>query len=177
MSLLPPLAVVLNGGPSAVDWMIAIGTLAAVLVALVFGGFEYYRGTADRREQATERRRAQATLVNAWLDVHIEPDPPRLLAEYRIHNASAAPVYEVVVSIPAGFMGDAPRLEPWGMLTPTDKPRVVEEPEVVHFVDDQDVQLELTFRDAAGLWWRRGTDGILHELPGNPHVTAPPAAG
>ena len=88
----------LNGGPSAVDWMIAIGTLAAVLVALVFGGVEYYRGTADRKA-GNRAPTPQATLVNAWLDVHIEPDPPRLLAEYRIHNASAAPVYEVVVSI------------------------------------------------------------------------------
>ena len=153
-----------------VDWLTAGGTVLAVVVALAFGVIEFVRGHRERVELRAERRIAQAALVNAWLEVWIEgntAEDMQLLAAYRLHNASTAPVYSVVTVMPEGFWGSP--LAPWGLLTPSDEPREVGDPRSASFYDDSDVQLEFTFRDAAGLWWRRTNDGLLHGLASDPY--------
>ncbi|PUB20178.1 hypothetical protein C8K30_1173 [Promicromonospora sp. AC04] len=154
-----------------VEWLTALATAAAVVVALTFGGVEFWRGRRDRAEQRAERRISQAALVNAWLEVHFDDVNTRLLAGYRLHNASTAPVYSLVTVMPKGAWPG--RLAPWGLLTPTDKPREVGPARDVGFDSDADVQLEFTFRDAAGTWWRRTTDGLLHELKSDPYGDGP----
>lgn len=168
----PKPVVIVDNEPSIVDWLVALGTVGAVVVALGIGVIEYLRGREDRREDRAERRRAQALLVNAWLEVDLaDPltDGPRMTAVYRVQNASRAPVYDFVVRHPPGFRGPASQLSYYGVLVPTEGAHGVGRPEAVSFADDSDVQLEHSFRDASGRWWRRGTDGVLQELRGDPY--------
>jgi hypothetical protein len=175
----PAAVEMVDSSTTLVEWLTAGGTVLAVVVALAFGVLEFVRGHRQRAELRAERRISQAALVNAWLEVWIEGDASegmQMLAAYRLHNASTSPVYSVVTVMPKGFWGGT--LAPWGLLTPSDKPREVSEPRGAAFYDDSDVQLELTFRDAAGVWWRRTRDGLLHELECDPHggLGQPPAS-
>ncbi|PUB32450.1 hypothetical protein C8K30_101976 [Promicromonospora sp. AC04] len=159
--------------PSVVDWVTAIGTLAAVGVAVWVAWREQKHGREDREERRRENRQAQASLVNAWIGTFLRTGDPRddMMGSYVVHNGSTAPIYEFRAILPAGFAGMKPYHTSPIMLVPTERPRDLGfEAEPVEFSSDAPV--EITFRDAAGIWWRRTTDGLLRELAGRPEEDA-----
>lgn len=91
------LAAALKGiGP---DWFSAVGTVGALLVALILFGFQAW----DRRRDARDRRRAHAELVSAVMGpldrTGVDGDHQKGRTGIDLYNSSASPVYDVVVGI------------------------------------------------------------------------------
>jgi hypothetical protein len=95
------------------DAVQAIGTLAAVVVALGLAGWEGFRLRAARRElaevkaaEATRLEEQQASLVSAWIESDFVPseDGSHYTHEATVHvaNEGNEPVYSVHVVIGAG---------------------------------------------------------------------------
>jgi hypothetical protein len=85
------------------DWLAAIGTLAAFVVALRLLAKEL----TARREQEEDRRRAQARLVNAWLTMKWRESDGEAESWFVVTNASDEPVYQVKVTVVPGDSGFA----------------------------------------------------------------------
>jgi hypothetical protein len=75
-------------------WLGAIGTVAAVSLALYQVSRERAARQADARAAAAEDRRNQARQVNAW---YISSPEPRFSTPVMIANLSDAPVFQAVV--------------------------------------------------------------------------------
>lgn len=153
---------------SLTDWIEAIGTGGALLLAVIFGWIEIRGARRDRADRVRLEKRAQASLINAWLIVR-EREPyatyTDVLAVAAVENSSSSPVYDVVVHVPAGVWNSEPHEWRRGFLVPTDRPEYADDdPEPVNMLPG-DVPLEITFRDAAGVRWRRSREGVLEELP------------
>lgn len=95
--------------PSGVTWWDAaqaIGTVAAVAVALGIALIEAVRGSRDRRKQARDTRRSVAARVNAWVEVTSEtsPDGSHYVRRATLHlaNESDEPVFRVAVLVGVG---------------------------------------------------------------------------
>lgn len=94
-------------------WVASVGTVLAVVVALIQVARERRARLADEAQSRTERHLAQATLVSAWLgppeavpaEQHVNYGDANAdwMHNYRtpiyIHNSSAEPIYEVVPGI------------------------------------------------------------------------------
>ncbi|MCM4080064.1 hypothetical protein, partial [Paractinoplanes hotanensis] len=81
------------------DWLsafAAVGTVGAFLVGFLLLRREQRR-EADRAE---DERRAQAERISAWIELTRKIDGGRELA-FHVHNASAMPIYDVELPLPA----------------------------------------------------------------------------
>jgi hypothetical protein len=149
----------------APSWFAAVGTIAAVGVAL---GLAVREG---RRRSAQDRRR-QAELITAWVRIVEAP-----LVRVMVANASHEVAYRLVVSIwtlPAGAHPVRPDYDPiaWryfvSQLPPGEKPVDVEWPVAAGLNERPGV--EIVFQDAAGRHWIRDTNGTLVEIKETDHL-------
>ena len=75
-------------------WIAAVGTVSAVVVALLQVARERKLRLHRERRDWTEQRRAHARLISAWIGSPSEDRTP-----VYIHNGSPEPIYEIVVGI------------------------------------------------------------------------------
>lgn len=132
----------------------SVGTVGA------FGiGFVLLRREQRREAERTEDdRRAQATKVSAWVELHRADDGTRQLS-FHVHNASDMPIYEVELPLPAPA-GSEPETEFIGMVPPGQTIRRPAPREwLVSYVGPEPIEIE--FLDSAGSQWRRDEQGAL----------------
>ncbi|HET6483515.1 MAG TPA: hypothetical protein VFG35_26230 [Actinoplanes sp.] len=136
------------------DVFSAVGTVGAFLVGFLLLRREHHR-EAGRAEDA---RRAQAERISAWVELTRKPDGGRELA-FHIHNASAMPIYEVELPLPAReneessseFIGLVPPGSTVQRPAPPDWMRTYVEPEPV----------QIEFLDSGGRRWSRDEQGAI----------------
>lgn len=129
---------------SAVEWIAAIGTAGATLLA-----------AGALVVQQRDRRRQHAELLAAWLGLReLEP------IEFWVLNSSDVPVYEVVAR---GMFQGHVRAVASSSVLPPGKHRLLtdEQYEPDHEDASDPPTVDLLFRDAAGRSWRRDSDGRL----------------
>ncbi len=154
-------------------WVAGIGTVGAVVVALVLAG-------RDGRRRDREARRSQAELQTAWMRFPPQPSDP---ADYKqvvtvsILNGSNQLAYKVIASLvpvrgtaPPNFRemrGDLPTAFRVfvGELPPGQHDFEVAYPGGGGFIR---FAVELAFKDAAGRKWVRGVEGNLREIKAEP---------
>lgn len=178
-------------GNIVVQVLIAIATVGALIWAIRVGRDEAKRAQQERRDRLEFEERAQATRISAWERQwveHIDGTPlPRDDEQVRqlhvinatterraifAHNGSDAPAYDVLVryvdvsSVRDASFGDERDIqEAWHhqVLPPATEPRDLYVPLVPNCgALSEDVVLEIEFRDAAGRYWLRDGDGVLH---------------
>lgn len=136
------------------DTFSAVGTVGAFCVGFLLLRREHHR-EADRAE---DERRAQAERISAWIELTTKLDGGRELA-FHVHNASAMPIYEVELPLPARGDEEA-RSEFVGLVPPG---RTVQRPAPAEwlrsYVEPEPVQIE--FLDRAGRRWSRDEQGTL----------------
>ena len=136
------------------DAFSAVGTVGAFVVGFVLLRREHRR-EADRAE---DERRAQAERISAWVEIIRKVDGGRELA-FHIHNASAMPIYEVELPLPARD-GEEPSAEFVGLVPPG---QTIKRPAPAEwlrsYVEPEPVQIE--FLDSAGRRWSRDEQGTL----------------
>ncbi len=163
------------GAPWA-DILTATFTALTLFLAIVIAKREHSK---SREEQAKAREldeRAQASRVFAWFTVRPvgvvrdDPVPPASIHTLHVHNASGLPVFDVaIVQEPTFTEGDV--LLRRRVLMPSDEPETRLDDEEMP-VQEASVELaEMSFRDAAGRWWKRTVDGELHRLTTAPERT------
>lgn len=165
-------------------------SVVAAAAAIVAVAFDLHRRREDRAERRQEQAahheaeiKSQAQRVVAWADVRIAYEIP----EYAVdpyggtevlwaHNTSDSPVYDVAV--PHAWSGSSTSfVVVRAVLPPTPAPVVM-----VKWVrdrtnygppdEDSSTLSALTFRDAAGRWWRRESNGDLVKLGARPEYAA-----
>ena len=180
-----------GGGPGAVtveilgadgyDWgalaanlAIAVATIATLVWAIKTGRDEARRASRDRLEALAAQERRQATKISAWerqwdSPGDSGPTPRRVIY---LHNASTAPVYDVmtryVEALPTLADGSPGPRATWfnEILPPGIDPRTETVPARPGFAELSEIGvLEVEFRDAAGFYWLRDDDGILVRRP------------
>jgi hypothetical protein len=136
------------------DVFSAVGTVGAFLLGFFLLRREHRR-EADRAE---DERRAQAERISAWVELTWKADGSREL-DFHIHNASAMPIYEVELPLPARG-GEEPGSEFVGLAPPG---RTVQRSAPAEwlrsYVEPEPVQIE--FLDSAGRRWSRDEQGTL----------------
>ncbi len=143
---------------TAPEWVAAIGTTGALIVALLVLKGEL----GQRHEQEQERRRDQASRVAAWLEYESVDVTGVELPMVLMKNASESPVFmtEVLVHAPAGFdHGDC--TVGAKSLPPNHTTRLRLPPGEWLFG-------RLWFTDAAGRHWQRHAGGLLVEVEEEP---------
>lgn len=159
------------------DWFSAVGTVGALLVALVLLGFQL----TDRRSEASQRRRAQAELIAAALDWSDKTREPMSSQRVLLFNASGNSVYSVVVgavhlqgagvrTIEEAVERTAPDQPPpisTAAVLPPGKFRTTVR-SVLHSMLGARPAAEIAFTDAAGRHWIRRAAGQLEELKETP---------
>jgi hypothetical protein len=136
------------------DTFAAVGTVGAFLVGFLLLRREHRREAG----RAEDDRRAQAERISAWVELARKVDGGRELA-FHIHNASAMPIYEVELPLPA--RGDEePGSEFVGLVPPG---QTIQRPApgewLRSYVEPEPVQIE--FLDSAGRRWSRDEQGTL----------------
>jgi hypothetical protein len=136
------------------DWLAAVGTLLAFVVALRL----LFKELAARREVEEDRRREQARRVAIWTQSDPAPGPS---ASYAIvmNNSSEEPVSAITfVMEHPDEPGRVIREKSWDLLPPgRHRGRVTREAYLPG-------PITLSFTDAAGRRWKRYRDGRLVEL-------------
>lgn len=169
------------GDATIPDWIAAIGTTGAFVVALALLAKDLRATWEQRREKA----RNAASKVSAWWEYDTSragepaPDYGRGFKAYyapfwvlRVRNAGSEPVYECHVSLgPPAKPGDEPAKYFFPIVPPDQTlSDMIHEDEVAIWADDdervlsKDVWVELTFTDPAGKRWRRSRTGVLEEI-------------
>jgi hypothetical protein len=139
---------------AAADVFSAVGTVGAFLVGFLLLRREHHR-EADRAE---DERRAQAARISAWVELVRKIDGSRELA-FHIHNASAMPIYEVELPLPARGHEEQ-GAEFVGLVPPGQTVKRPAPPEWLRsYVEPEPVQIE--FLDSAGRRWSRDEQGTL----------------
>ena len=136
------------------DVFSAVGTVGAFFVGFLLLRREHRR-EADR---ADDERRAQAERISAWVELTRKLDGGRELA-FHIHNASAMPIYDVELPLPA--RGDEePGSEFVGLVPPGQTIQRSAPPDWLRtYIEPEPVQIE--FLDSAGRRWSRDEQGSL----------------
>ncbi len=136
------------------DAFSAVGTIGAFMVGFLLLRREHRR----EAERAEDERRAQAERISAWVEATRRVDGTREVA-FHIHNASAMPIYEVELPLPARE-GKEQAIEFVGLVPPG---QTVKRPAPADwlrsYVDPEPVQIE--FLDSAGRRWTRDELGTL----------------
>src|SRR4029450_7064019 len=101
-----------DGLSAFADVFSAVGTVGAFGLGFLLLRREHRR-EADRAE---DERRAQAERISAWVEIIRKVDGGRELA-FHVHNASAMPIYEVELPLPARG-GEEPSAEFVGLVPP-----------------------------------------------------------
>jgi hypothetical protein len=136
------------------DSFAAVGTVGAFLVGFLLLRREHRR-EADRAE---DERRAQAERISAWVELIRKIDGGREVA-FHVHNASAMPIYEVELPLPARD-GEEPGSEFVGLVPPGQTiQRAAPADWLRSYVEPEPVQIE--FLDSAGRRWSRDEQGTL----------------
>ena len=132
----------------------SIGTVGAFGTGFVLLRREHRR-EADRTE---DERRAQASRVSAWVELHHAPgSAPEL--KFHVHNSSDMPIYEVELPLPARA-DDEPETEFIGLVPPGQTIRRPAPHEwLASYVGPEPIEIE--FLDSAGWQWRRNEQGAL----------------
>lgn len=165
----------------------AVGTIAALVVAIILGLHEARRFRQDavdrdreRKAQEEARERSQAECVSAIAKVDREPKQRYSLgradgrADFRdeqVHyayadvlNSSSLPIYDVRVMLPVGGGLAAYRV---GFIPGGEKGHVHLPPQPDAVLDG--FPLEVAFRDAGERWWSRCPEGHLHRHDDDPY--------
>ncbi|GAA0532610.1 hypothetical protein GCM10010172_11730 [Paractinoplanes ferrugineus] len=136
------------------DVFSAVGTVGAFALGFLLLRREHRR-EADRAE---DERRSQAEQISAWVEMTHKLEGGRELL-FHIHNASAMPIYEVELPLPARD-GEEPRSEFVGLVPPGRTVQRAAPGEWVRsYVEPEPVQIE--FLDSAGRRWSRDEQGAL----------------
>ena len=150
----------------AASWLAAVGTIAAVLIALGLA-------LADGRRRSREDRRRQAELITAWLGEEANPRP---WVWVTLANASNQVAYRVVISIVSVVDGSrVPRpADPttWRRFV-SQLPPGKNEPLSVSWTAGTGTArpgVEIAFQDAAGRSWIRDWNGKLSEVEKTDHL-------
>lgn len=109
------------------------------------------------RRDAEERRRAQAAQVFTWVETNTAANDVSSSDSgviVHVSNSSQQPVYDVVVTLPAG-------IESLRLLLPKEQFTLRGDDPIPA---DSHFSVQLTFRDTAGLRWRTSSEGGLNEL-------------
>ena len=142
---------------SAPEWIAAIGTASATLLA-----------AGALVAQQRDRRRAPAEQVTGWLELR-EQEPITVV----LRNAGTLPAYDVIargVFHPGRRTGTV-TVET--VLPPGESRRTSQERyDPDHEDADFRPSVSLRFKDAAGRAWHRNEHGTLGRLTGGYHVTA-----
>jgi hypothetical protein len=155
-------------------WLAAIGTLAAVIVALYLAG-------QDSRRRSRQQRAHQAELITAWLtDVRgVHEHGKQQRCGIAILNGSQQLAYHVIATLvdvrgTAGYdFRERGGLNPYafrafvGELPPGRTDVQVDYPGVAMHIR---WVVELAFKDAAGVTWVREADGRLKSIAGEPEA-------
>lgn len=166
-----------GSGDSPLDWLTAIGTVGAVVVALAFGIVAERRTRQDRLDRATEAvqasaaaRRAQAERVAIWAveDMsRIDGGTGHPAVSIHLVNASDLPV--VHVHVPGNDLWDG--WIPQSLLPGETKyvdltfDQLLEFDEPIASPPPDNERLRVTFQDNAGVIWIRAFTGELWEWP------------
>lgn len=141
------------------EWS-ALGTVAAVIVSLIFGVTGYFRTSRLEEDRRDEELRAQALKVAAWQ--HGSHDSPAG-AKFTIFNNSDMPIYKVQVPGIDMFdinTGKEFELE-FGYVPPGQPFSAPLNP----YHGDVSETWELIFTDAGGHRWKRTASGELTCYP------------
>jgi len=157
----------------------ALGTIIALVVAIVLGLHEAHRFREEAVDRDTERRseaeaqeRAQAERISAVAHVNRTPEIIRVIggedervhrASVTVHNASALPIFDATVIFPKedGFEVAPVGFIPGGEKIDARLPRLPS-------ADLDGQPLEVVFRDAGERWWSRDAEGRLHRHEADP---------
>ena len=152
------------------NFAIAVATIATLVWAITTGRDEAQRASRDRHETLAAEERRQATKISAWERQWGAPDAQQRVVY--LHNASTAPVYDVMTryvdATPAPADGSPKVRATWfnEILPPGIEPRTESVPPRPDFAELSEIGvLEVEFRDAAGKYWLRDDDGILTRRP------------
>lgn len=160
----------MNSSPQTIlvlsaDWWSAIGTIAAVVVALVLAG-------KQSRDTLRRERQIQAEKITAWLDFSTQ-----VSVRLRVRNASDQLIYDLVaqaVSVQGAFRTTAvldteERNREFGALIGNVPPgETVSEINTGGGGMHLRFAVEIAFRDAAGRFWLREGDGTIKEVKQHP---------
>lgn len=161
------------------EWFSAVGTVGALLIALVLFGYQ----TWDRRRDAGERRRAQAELVGATMGPldrsNAQGNPMAGRTGIDLFNNSPSPVYGLVIGV-VFIQGTGPEsMERWlelagksGRAIPVTTTNILPPGAFRIWIDGVGWSsalsghsgAEVAFTDRAGKHWIRRADGQLREL-------------
>jgi hypothetical protein len=134
---------------------------------------ELEESLAERKREAEQRRRAQATRVfitqeRARTAPHGHPEPEGVepFVTATVHNTSDQPIYDAELRWHLGTAGHGePNPDPIGTILPdAESSRTREFP---YGVDMNISGAVVRFTDAAGVRWLRRPDGYLNEFPQN----------
>lgn len=167
-----PSPIDLMAAPSVTDWVGALGTAGALLVALFVLSMDVRarrQETSRQRLQDADRRREQASNVSGLIveGLNDQPRQPGPVANLFaiVHNGSGRPIYKPVGLVKDALTGESVRTIGFPDVLPGGH-RVQEDvidllalhpPATNHFL------LEVGFTDAAGLRWNRHADGSLQQ--------------
>lgn len=159
------------------NWLVALGTLGAVTVALWIALRDMRRQDAadgkarDAEEERSRaavtieeaRRRAQAELVIGWAEVSTTEHPdyvPGVGAFYA--NYSGRPVFEVRIEVLGEMTGKGLADLHLAVLPPGDEADMID----LGLADEheEEARVVMSFRDLAGRRWKRFQDGLLQPL-------------
>lgn len=178
-------------------WVAALGTVLAFLATVVLLWLQYRAlkdVESDRRARDDDDRRHQARMVAAWcLNVRrqawasppgTEPPPDWPTVSIAYTNVSDEPVYDVSVIVKEHW---GPRTDSWvlrlGVVGPRQERQETLLVPIASALVKEGVKppVEVQFRDAAGIAWRRADDGALTNLgremppiPGHEATRVPP---
>ena len=162
------------------DALAAVGTVGALLIAVLGVVYEMQRGRLGRLEQRAVAEREQASHVSAWVAIRThyaeqgyDDIPLWSVIDVCVLNTSPQPVYDVTVSYTWPRGNGEPMQYTRGLVSPASAHEVLAH-ESTDMNDDVEAEgvtpLRLTFRDGAGRWWRRDTTGTLERLPTDPSL-------
>jgi hypothetical protein len=145
--------------PDLLDWITALGTAGATILAVIAIGMQL----ADRRRVAEEERRRQAELVSAWVapqpygPLNAAGEPVMFMHKVHVRNGSEEVIYRAWLH---PTEKDRDRIQPVevGIVSPRDE-RVFDVDDVIG--DPWTIPFELDFVDARGQHWTRHADGRL----------------
>lgn len=152
------------------EWIGAVGTSGAVIVAL-------FIALSDERRRANRERREQAEKIGVWKTHQNDGGSAKSIEQSTIHvnNTSHLPIYDVVISYGSAYgsgakyaMGDDNQILvlklPPGLHNIPPRNNPITKKSANHLNEG----VAISFRDSNGHFWRRDASGILQETDMHP---------
>lgn len=150
---------------TATDWLSAVGTVGATVVALAFGIGALRTAQNDRRERRNQELRERAR-VYCWAGTGIPA--PQQGGRAWIRNDTDLPIHNVSINIFTEKVGDSTPLNMgFSMLLPPKETRTIDleaslfDPSVAN----PKIHIAVTFTDVEGYTWTRHPNGALTSVP------------